>query len=184
MSAVGDFFQNALDTITGTTRYDSSKNKPEPKVQVAPTNMDYVPEKYQPLIKKYASQYGVPEDILARVGRAESHYNPNAIGKKDPNDLGLMQANLGKNPDVKKEIPNFKWNNPDNSIQAAAYILAKNRKSEFITNDEQLGLSYNLGAKGVGNYSSSTDNDTMQRGNTYTNLLYPERNQTLIPKLQ
>lgn len=60
------------------------------------------PKKYSHEVEMYAKEYGVEENLIYAVIKAESNFNKNAISKK--NALGLMQLMYNTAEEVAKTI--------------------------------------------------------------------------------
>ncbi len=49
----------------------------------------FFPKKYSDIVEKYAAEYGLDENLVYAMIKAESNFNPNAVSNKDAR--GLMQ---------------------------------------------------------------------------------------------
>lgn len=85
----GTEFKTADETETGTVRYETGRS---PRVPVRIADLAKL-KKLKLLIKKYASRYGVDEDLVWAVVRQESGFNPYAVSPKGA--MGLMQLMPG-----------------------------------------------------------------------------------------
>ncbi len=77
---------------------------------------------YDQYVKEAAAKYGVPENVIRAVIDKESSWDPNAIGRADPRDKGIMQINERWHPDY---FANNDWQNPAGNIDYGASLLAK-----------------------------------------------------------
>lgn len=99
--------------------------------------------KYQPVADNYASQFGIPKDILSAVISKESSWNPYAIGSAG--EIGFGQLKTGTAGDLKVNP----WNPVENIQGTAAYL--KQQYTKFGNWTDALG-AYNQGA---GNYNNA-----------------------------
>jgi soluble lytic murein transglycosylase-like protein len=104
------------------------------------------PTAYDPLISKYATQYGIDPNLLRAVIKQESGFNPNA--KSPVGAIGLGQFM----PDTAKTM-GIDPTNPEQSIAGAAQYL-KNSLVHYNGDIDKALASYNAGYGAVDKYNA------------------------------
>ncbi len=103
---------------------------------------EYTDASTQQLVRYYANLYGLEEDLVFAVIRAESNFNPNAISPAGAR--GLMQLM----PGTAAEMGVTKIFDPAQNIAGGTQYLAK--MHELFGNDTKLALAaYNAGPERV-----------------------------------
>ena len=118
-----------------------------------------IPNKYDSLFQKYASQYGLDWKFLKTIAENESSNGKDprvARGILIPGDIrgsmssdgkswGLMQVTLTTGRDFDKNISEVKLNEPEYSIRIASMFISSLSK-QFRGNFRDMAMAYNQGA--------------------------------------
>ena len=135
---------------------------------------------YSEYVNKYAEQYGVEENLIYALIKAESNFNPNAVSHQ--NAKGLMQLMQSTAEDLaKKSKINLNNDNilePDINIQLGTqYISTLLNKYECV---EVALAAYNAGS---GNVDKWINSGTIKAdGSDIENIPYKETN-TYVRKI-
>lgn len=135
---------------------------------------------YSEYVSKYSQEYGVEEDLIYALIKAESNFVPNAISSK--NAKGLMQLMYSTAEEIanKNEIELTEENilDPDTNINIGTkYIATLLEKYECI---EVALAAYNAGS---GNVDKWINNGTIKSdGSDIENIPYKETN-TYVRKI-
>ncbi len=110
---------------------------------VAPQKYIMYPKRYSKYVQKYAQAYGIEENLVYAVIKAESGFYPYAHSSKGA--MGLMQITEGTLEWIGEQI-NLEVKNPydiEKNIQAGTWYLAK-LKEQFDDIDLMI-IAYNAG---------------------------------------
>lgn len=82
--------------------------------------------KYDQAVQDAAKKYNVDPNLIRAVIEKESNWNPEAIGKVDPRDKGIMQINERWHPDY---FANNDWRNSSSNVDYGTSLLAQGLKT-------------------------------------------------------
>ena len=137
-------------------------------------------KEYSEYVTKYASQYGVEENLIYALIKAESNFDPNAVSHQ--NAKGLMQLMQSTAQDLAKkskiELNNENILDPDVNIQLGTqYIASLLNKYDCV---EVALAAYNAGSGNVDKWISS--GKIKADGSDIENIPYKETN-TYVRKI-
>ena len=118
------------------------------------------PQAYADIVKKYANEYNIPEEIIFAVIKTESDFDPSAKSKKDA--LGLMQMVpdtfewLTGNTHLGEDLPFSSLENPDVSIRYGTYYLSY-LAERFDRNWTNVFAAYNAGETRVSKWVKNSE---------------------------
>ncbi|MCM1213986.1 MAG: lytic transglycosylase domain-containing protein [Lachnospiraceae bacterium] len=100
---------------------------------------------------RIGSMYGIEPEILYAVMRKESGFNPTAVSG-DGHDYGICQIRDVNHGWLQEELGPLDFMNPEDSITAAAYILADIRDTYGYSDWNHILVAYNMGPGNAKNY--------------------------------
>lgn len=116
------------------------------------------PKNYSSLVKKYAAEYGLEENLIYSVIKVESNFNSDAISNK--NARGLMQISEATGEWGAKELEISDYSKellfePEINIRIGCWYLNK-LISQYDGNIATALAAYNAGSGNVGNWLTDT----------------------------
>lgn len=137
------------------------------------------PRKYSEYVPKYAKEYGLDEELIYAVIKAESNFNANA--KSSKNAIGLMQLMKSTAKDIVEKIDNLnisddeleeKLQEPDININLGAKYL-----SILIEKYQNIELSITAYNAGIGTVDNWIEKGILKSdGSDIENIPYKETN--------
>ncbi len=103
-------------------------------------------EAFQPMVEKYATQYGVDKDLVNAVIRQESGFNPAAVSKAGARGLMQLMPATAKSLGVNDSM------NPEQNIEGGVKLLS-NLLSTYKGNIPLALAAYNAGGGAVSKYN-------------------------------
>ncbi len=119
---------------------------PPPKIQAVTGSLKDQCDAIQPLVQKYASQYGVDPQLVISVIRQESGFNPNAVSKCGAQGLMQLMPTTAKNLGVSNPF------DPEQNLAGGVKLLST-LLQKYQGNVALALAAYNAGGQAVARYN-------------------------------
>jgi len=95
-------------------------------VATRPAYQTIAPQELQPLFTRYAQEYGVDADILAKIARCESHFNPQAVSGPYGGMYQYLVSTWASTRNAMGQDPNPDLRfSPEEAIETSAFKISR-----------------------------------------------------------